>query len=113
MGKYEPEQIAVGDWVRDIAARSARGWKAFYHTKEWTKKREEILQRDRYSCQRCRENGRYSRADTVHHIKYLRNEPELALTDSNLVSLCSACHEDEHADDKKGDIKGYFNAERW
>lgn len=32
----------------------------------------------------------------VHHIKHLKDNPELALVDSNLTSLCGSCHNEEH-----------------
>ena len=42
-------------------------------------------------------DGRTSgRADEVHHIKELREYPELALDDDNLVSLCAKCHNMRH-----------------
>ena len=68
----------------------------FYKTGAWVCKRLEILERDNYECQRCKRNGGYSRATTVHHIKHLKTHPELALVDDNLESLCGACHNIEH-----------------
>lgn len=35
-------------------------------------------------------------ATTVHHIKHLDEHPELALVDSNLISLCADCHNKAH-----------------
>ena len=32
----------------------------------------------------------------VHHIKPRRDYPELALVDSNLISLCDECHNKMH-----------------
>lgn len=32
----------------------------------------------------------------VHHIRPLRDAPELALDLANLVSLCDACHDEAH-----------------
>jgi len=68
----------------------------FYKSKEWRHKRQDILLRDNNECQKCKRDGGYSKAETVHHIKHLRNHPELALTDSNLESLCGTCHNEEH-----------------
>lgn len=105
------EQASTGEWVRKISEESYRGWKAFYHTTEWKKKRRQVLRRDHNSCQRCRENGRYRKATTVHHIIHLKKVPELALTDDNLISLCKDCHEAMHP--KKRKESGYQNEERW
>ena len=85
--------------------------KAFYNSSAWKHKRLEILDRDRYERQDCRkrlieaaETGKrlsgddreMRRAEEVHHIKELREYPELALDDDNLVSLCTKCHNMRH-----------------
>lgn len=113
MQLYTEEQLKTGEWVRKITAASERGWKAFYHTSAWQQKRKKILQRDHGACQRCRQQGRYVRADTVHHIRHLREVPELALTDENLISLCCECHEAVHPEKHKPVPKGFVNTERW
>ena len=51
-----------------------------------------------FECQKCKNKGKYHKAETVHHIKHLKDFPELALVDSNLISLCNACHNEEHPD---------------
>lgn len=68
----------------------------FYKSREWRKKRRQIMKRDNYECQKCKSEGKYHKAKTVHHIKHLREFPELALVDSNLISLCYNCHNEEH-----------------
>ncbi len=68
----------------------------FYQSKAWKRKRGVILRRDGYRCQDCKRYGRMRQATTVHHIKHLDQHPELALTNSNLVSLCDACHNKRH-----------------
>lgn len=45
--EYTEEQKKAGEWVRKISAGSYRGWKAFYHTTEWKRKRKAVLKRDR------------------------------------------------------------------
>lgn len=85
--------------------------KAFYNSSAWKHKRLEILDRDRYECQDCRkrlieaaeagermsgDDRKLRRAEEVHHIKELREYPELALNDDNLVSLCAKCHNMRH-----------------
>jgi len=107
------EQAAVGEWVRGMAASSPRGWKAFYHSMDWRRKRKAILLRDHGACVLCRARGKYTPADTVHHIKHLKDCPELALTDDNLISLCAPCHEQQHPERNKAASRGFLNAERW
>lgn len=109
---FDEKQIEVGIWIRKITADSYRGWKAFYHTGAWKKKRKEILKRDHNSCKICRQNGKYTKAVTVHHIKHLRDVPELALTDNNLISLCRECHEKQHPERHKKRL-GFHNIEKW
>lgn len=109
---YTESEIQTGQWVRKISAESWRGWKAFYHTGPWKRKRLEILRRDHYACQRCRMKGMYGRAVIVHHIQHLKDVPELALTDSNLISLCGQCHDEVHPEKHKRK-SGFENVERW
>lgn len=68
----------------------------FYNSRGWKRKRAAILRRDGYLCRNCKRYGRTRPAQTVHHIKHLDEYPELALTDSNLISLCNACHNEAH-----------------
>jgi 5-methylcytosine-specific restriction endonuclease McrA len=69
----------------------------FYDSPAWRKIRKKALERDRYACMLCKERGSFTRANTVHHIQELKNAPHLALTLSNLQSLCHACHDKIHA----------------
>ncbi len=109
---YTDKQLEIGEWIRNLTARSYRGWRAFYHTTVWKRKRKDILKRDHNECTRCRQFGEYTKAITVHHIKHLKDVPELALTDENLTSLCKDCHDAMHP--KKNKMKtGYQNEERW
>lgn len=109
---FTEEQLSTGEWVRDIASRSCRGWQSFYHTSRWKHKRKDILKRDHNECRLCRQKGKYARATTVHHVKHLKDAPELALTDDNLISLCRECHEVVHPEKHKKKY-GYTNEERW
>lgn len=88
--------------------------KKFYKSAKWIHKREQILRRDHYECQICRqritsaeEDGRelpaqdrrIRRAVIVHHIRHLKDFPELALDDDNLISVCHECHDRLHERD--------------
>lgn len=86
----------------------------FYKSTEWIHKRLNILKRDNRECQHCKANGLYSAANCVHHIKHLKNRPDLALVDSNLISLCNACHNEMHPEKLKNNKKKIINIEeRW
>ena len=79
--------------------------KDFYHGTRWLKKREYILRRDGYRCQECKRYGRLTPATQVHHIQPLEENPELAYENTNLVSLCLACHNAKHPE-KAGNRRG-------
>ena len=81
---------------------------SFYHWTEWEKARLTVLAFDHYECQSCKAKGRYSKAVIVHHIKHLKDRPDLALSiyDSNtgqrqLISVCKECHEKEHPESQR------------
>lgn len=67
-----------------------------YKSTKWKHKQKAILRRDGYMCQWCKRYGKQVSATTVHHIKHADEYPELAYTDSNLISLCSGCHNKAH-----------------
>lgn len=72
----------------------AKEWaKAFYNTDLWKAQREAVLKRDHFHCT---EPGCRRTAEEVHHIVELTEtnikNPEIALSMSNLRSLCSVCH---------------------
>lgn len=104
-----------------IKWRAEGDLRPFYRTKEWRKKRKEILEQDRYECQWCKDRGFFEPANTVHHVQYLDKYPELALSDTytyegkeyrQLISLCRECHE-EHHEHLKTQPRGFVNVERW
>lgn len=111
MQEYTKPQEETGEKIRTLADKSPYGWRAFYRTQVWEKKRKSILQRDHYACQECKRHGRYTRANTVHHIRHLKEEPELALEDTNLESLCRDCHEKIHEKEKQREK--FWTPERW
>lgn len=74
----------------------------FYYWPQWRTVRAEVLALDKGECQRCRElKHRYKHAMLVHHVKHLRDRPDLALSiwdgdERQLVSVCKQCHEELH-----------------
>lgn len=75
----------------------------FYDWTEWIKTRTSVLSMDHRECQVCKQRGRYKKAVIVHHVKHLRDRPDLALSvfdlgsgERQLISLCRACHEEQH-----------------
>ena len=78
----------------------------FYSWPEWRGQegvRAAVLKIDRKECQHCKAKGKYRRGYIVHHVKHLRERPDLALSiydeetgERQLVTLCKLCHEEEH-----------------
>lgn len=93
----------------------------FYTSWTWRVKRKEILERDNKECQLCKREGNITvgtkdKSLVVHHIKELKDRPDLALTDSNLLTVCRDCHENICHPNRLGEHqerKGFMNEERW
>ncbi len=94
----------------------------FYTWAEWTKIRKEVLRLDHYECQMCKQSGKHTKAEIVHHVNHLKNRPDLALRiydengKRNLISLCRACHEAEHPERRKAFLSAQqqtITKERW
>jgi 5-methylcytosine-specific restriction protein A len=96
---------------------------AFYTCWEWICLRADVLEDDKNECQKHKARGLYRRATTVHHIKHVKEYPELALSrfyideqgkqQRQLISLCSRCHGEEHPEKKTGSGKKFLTEERW
>ena len=67
-----------------------------YKSKKWERKRRFILKRDGYVCQLSKREGMIVEADTVHHIFPVRDYPEYAYCNWNLISLSRAVHNTLH-----------------
>lgn len=70
----------------------------FYLSTKWKHARAAALRRDGYRCKLCARYGIIKQAEVVHHIVPLEDAPELAYRQSNLVSLCKACHNKQHSE---------------
>jgi 5-methylcytosine-specific restriction endonuclease McrA len=90
--------LLVGEVMNDKIwkALNTGDYAYFYNSRTWRRKRKEILSRDNKECQRCKAEGGFSKATCVHHIQHLRDRPDLALIDNNLIALCDSCHNKMH-----------------
>lgn len=77
----------------------------FYKSKEWIQIKNRVLIENHYECMWCKERGKISKAETVHHIQFVKKHPELAMCEyytykgkqyRNLVPLCHDCHDKAH-----------------
>lgn len=71
--------------------------KNFYQSKEWKAIRLLALKRDDYKCVKCGISVDGYKRSRVDHILELKARPDLALTLSNLQSLCPSCDNNKHA----------------
>lgn len=126
MTNAKPSGMSFPEWVRHLFETEGRATR-FYLSAAWRKKRAEVLARNHYECRDCRAKSpaAYTRADTVHHDRFLDKRPDLCLADEwtdgrgvtheQLIPLCHACHEARH-----GRVPGavrqreaFTNAELW
>lgn len=80
----------------------------FYSWPEWRVLRLDVLRLDHFECQRCKARGRFRKGRIVHHVKHLRDRPDLALSvfdpdtgGRQLETLCKSCHEAEHPESQR------------
>lgn len=95
----------------------------FYTWTEWIKMRQDVLKLDHYECQRCRKiKHKYRKAKIVHHVKHLKDCPNLALSiwdeesgERQLISVCKQCHEELHPESQRQfkNIREPITKERW
>ena len=89
----------------------------FYNSRRWRKLAKEIKTRDNNECQQCKSRGYVGSADCVHHIIEIKVNPLLALTTSNLMTVCNKCHNIIHdkllIHNKKTKPKRFISEERW
>lgn len=75
----------------------------FYTWKSWGRVRNKVLHLDNYECQSCKRRGKYRKGYIVHHVKHLKDRPDLAMSiydpetgERQLETVCKQCHEEEH-----------------
>lgn len=95
-----PTQLA-----RLVALISAgEEWK-FYNWQDWRRTRDEVRRMDHWQCSKCSRPIHNRRECIAHHVKPLRERPDLALSifdpetgDRQIITVCKQCHEEEHPD---------------
>lgn len=91
-GVHKKRDKAESDKDYDKNRRNKEA-KAFYNSIAWKRKRQQILVRDRgIDVYVYMTEGRLVKAEHVHHIVELDENPGLALVDDNLISLSAATH---------------------
>ena len=90
--KYGECKVPAREY-KPYTRKSATNITRFRSSRTWQRKRLEILERDQHLCKLCLYKGVINNeALEIHHIIALKDNEELKLEDSNLVTLCSRCH---------------------
>lgn len=71
---------------------------SFYTSAEWRELRLFVLRRDRWRCVMCSAPVHFRGMARVDHIKTRKEAPELAMSASNLRTLCPRCDNQRHAE---------------
>ena len=96
----------------------------FYQSKQWRSLRTDVMYKYHNECCKCRQVGKITKADTVHHVLHVKDYPQYALSEYvylegkkivNLIPLCNACHNIEHPEKfrKTHKRKKEINEEKW
>ena len=74
-----------------------------YESKEFRRLRKVVIALDKGECQCCRARGKYTKGNTCHHVKHVKEYPELAydiyyvddkgIEHRNIILVCKDCHE--------------------
>ena len=112
---YTPEEIR--------ALISSGRIEEFYNDRAWRKLSKQIIEENHGECMICKVNKVLTPATTVHHVKHLKEHPELAYSRTyteadgtqqlQLIPLCHDCHEKAHERGIYSHKIGYTNAEKW
>ena len=111
---------ALTDWIEKLIKENRLY--SFYKSKEWRHLKEEILKENNYECAMCRESGKVTKAETVHHVQHVKKYPWLALSKTykykgieykNLIPLCHDCHDKVHGRMKYKPKPRPITEERW
>jgi 5-methylcytosine-specific restriction endonuclease McrA len=95
----------------------------FYNDRQWRRLSHDVRQEQHNECQYCKARGIYTPARHVHHVRHLRDAPELAYsrffvdeagrTQRQLVACCWECHEAQHPERFRRREGRQLNEERW
>lgn len=96
--------MTKGQLTRLRALINAGQEERFYSWQDWRRLSARVRDLDNNECQHCKARGKCTTEDlVVHHIKHLRDRPDLALSiwdpdtkERQLVTICRGCHELEH-----------------
>lgn len=124
-----PSERELKKWIEDLIEKDKLY--VFYKSKYWGGNKDyiglknEVLREQNNECQICKQRGSIIKADTVHHVQFVRRHPEMALSKyyyykgkkyRNLLAVCKSCHNELHPEKNKNRGKqeqGFTNEEKW
>ncbi len=73
-------------------------YRTFYNSADWRALSHAKMIEAGYQCERCKERGIISLAEEVHHLQAIQNPEgwERRLDMSNLICVCTSCHNEIH-----------------
>jgi len=101
--EYVPEtNVIVKDYDSSIYVEFKKGthyslWMG-RNDKLWRRFRKMVLERDNYTCQNCGKTNKETILQ-IHHIKPVKDYPNLFYTLNNVITLCVNCHKNIHKKD--------------
>lgn len=109
-------EVALREWISKLIEMDRLD--KFYKSDLFMRIRADVLKEQRNACQLCDRP-----AVTVHHVRKVREYPELALSkyywnpktgkkEKNLIAVCKSCHNRLHPEKWKKK-SGIVNEERW
>lgn len=110
--------VKLAHLVALLAAGKENVW---YNSGDWQAVRDAVKRID-HECIICKAAGRYSATRYVHHVKHLRDRPDLALSiydpdtgERQLICVCKQCHELLHPESQRQFFpkEPPVTAERW
>lgn len=118
-----PVPAMTPDKLARLTAMLAAGREnVWYNSGDWKAIKSAIENIDHYDCLVCKAMGRRRAARIVHHVKHLRDRPDLALSiydpdtgERQLICVCKQCHELLHPESQRQyrPSKPPVTAERW
>ena len=95
ISKTDDGLYVISDWDTHNGRAETSKKRLTYRYRKW---REQVLERDKYTCQNCgisKPKGLH-----VHHIKHFATHEDLRYDISNAITLCDKCHKNLHKEEK-------------
>lgn len=97
--KSDEHKVKLANWAKQRTGNKNPNWKGgvtkiglLIRGRGYRQRRKLVLERDNYECQECGIDMDLH----IHHIKLVKDNPELVNELSNCVTLCGKCHRKLH-----------------